>query len=200
MPMKRLFAALICALPVLLCSCSEEEDTLPEQRNRIVSYLQTQHIPALVPISEVEEGSQQGFYTTSGSTVYRYVTNFYRPGRSNRPKVTAGSRVVISMRAYVFDYKNISDNTLPIFTNDTTMRKIYEAQNLWMPESWTFQPITIDMRGDILKGLHDALLGCHEEDEVEAYMTYNMAFGYKNFSTIPRESPIAWFFTVGDIE
>lgn len=198
--MKRLFAAFICALPVLICGCSEEKDTLPEQRNRIVSYLRTQHIPGLVPMEEVETGSQQAFYTASGSTVYRYVTNFYRPGRSARPKVTAGSRVVISMRAYVFDYRNISDNMLPIFTNDTTMRKIYEAQNMWMPESWTFQPITIDMRGDILKGLYDALLGCHQEDEVEAYMTYNMAFGDKYFSTIPPESPIAWFFTVGDIE
>ena len=56
------------------------------------------------------------------------------------------------------------------------------------------------MRGDILKGLRYALLGCREGDEVEAYMTYNMAYGDANFSTIPRESPVAWFFTVETVE
>lgn len=49
------------------------------------------------------------------------------------------------------------------------------------------------MRGDILNGLRHALLGCREGDIVEAYMTYNMAYGDKYVSTIPRESPVAWF-------
>ena len=31
-------------------------------------------------------------------------------------------------------------------------------------------------------------------------MTYNMAYGGSSFSTIPRESPIAWFFTVDAVE
>ena len=56
------------------------------------------------------------------------------------------------------------------------------------------------MRGDILKGLRHALLGCRAGDEVEAYMTYNEAFGDKYFTTIPRESPVAWYFTVESVE
>ena len=38
--MKRIFATLIFALPLLFCGCSEEEDILPEQRQKIVSYLE----------------------------------------------------------------------------------------------------------------------------------------------------------------
>ena len=57
------------------------------------------------------------------------------------------------------------------------------------------------MRGSgIIKGLYEALLGCREGDYVESYMTYNMAYGDKYVSTIPRESPVAWFFTVESVE
>jgi hypothetical protein len=31
-------------------------------------------------------------------------------------------------------------------------------------------------------------------------MTYNMAYGDINFSTIPKESPVAYFFTVNSVE
>ena len=58
MPMKRIFATLIFALPLLFCGCSEEEDILPEQRQKIVSYLERTHSPALIPESQVETGSQ----------------------------------------------------------------------------------------------------------------------------------------------
>ena len=67
------------------------------------------------------------------------------------------------------------------------------------PGAWSFEPLTLDMRGDILNGLRHALLGCREGDIVEAYMTYNMAYGDKYVSTIPRESPVAWFFTVESV-
>ncbi|MFQ7503174.1 MAG: hypothetical protein ACLRMJ_08855 [Alistipes finegoldii] len=43
------------------------------------------------------------------------------------------------------------------------------------------------------KRLYEALLGCREGDYVESYMTYNMAYGDINFSTIPKESPVAYF-------
>ena len=138
MPMKRIFATLIFALPLLFCGCSEEEDILPEQRQKIVSYLERTHSPALIPESQVETGSQQRFYTMSGSTVYRYIDNFYRDGRSELPEVTAAAKATITFRAYVFAFSNITD--------------------------------------------------------------YNMAYGDKYVSTIPRESPVAWFFTVESVE
>ena len=69
------------------------------------------------------------------------------------------------------------------------------------PGAWSSEPLEIDMRGSgIIKGLYDALLGCREGDYVESYMTYNMAYGDINFSTIPKESPVAYFFTVNSVE
>ena len=79
------------------------------------------------------------------------------------------------------------------------MQQAYEDMGL-TPGAWSFEPLTLDMRGDILNGLRHALLGCREGDVVEAYMTYNMAYGDKYVSTIPKESPVAWFFTVESVE
>ena len=199
MPMKRLITLLSVALPVLLSGCSEEKDILPEQRQKIVSYLERTHTPTLVSEAGADEEGQLPFYTTAGSTVYRYIVNYYRPDRESDPEVTADSKVTITFRAYVFNYSNITDSTFPFYSNDPLLLKAYEDLGL-TPGAWSFEPLTLDMRGDILKGLRHALLGCRAKDEVEAYMTYNEAFGDKYFTTIPRESPVAWYFTVESVE
>ena len=199
MPMKRLITLLSLALPVLLSGCSDEKDILPEQRQKIVSYLEKTHAPALIPEASVGEDGQLPFYTTAGSTVYRYIVNYYRPDRESGPEVTADSKVTITFRAYVFSYSNITDSSFPFYSNDPLLLKAYEDLGL-TPGAWSFEPLTLDMRGDILKGLRHALLGCRAKDEVEAYMTYNEAFGDKYFTTIPRESPVAWYFTVESVE
>ena len=199
MPMKRLITLLSLALPVLLSGCSDEKDILPEQRQKIVSYLEKTHAPALIPEASVGEDGQLPFYTTAGSTVYRYIVNYYRPDRESDPEVTADSKVTITFRAYVFSYSNITDSTFPFYSNDPLLLKAYEDLGL-TPGAWSFEPLTLDMSGDILKGLRHALLGCRAKDEVEAYMTYNEAFGDKYFTTIPRESPVAWYFTVESVE
>ena len=199
MPMKRLITLLGLALPVLLSSCSDEKDILPEQRQKIVSYLEKTHSPALIPEASVGEDGQLPFYTTAGSTVYRYIVNYYRPDRESNPEVTAASKVTITFRAYVFGYSNITDSTFPFYSTDPLRRMAYEDLGL-TPGAWSFEPLTLDMRGDILKGLRHALLGCRAKDDVEAYMTYNEAFGDKYFTTIPRESPVAWYFRVESVE
>ena len=199
MPMKRLITLLSVALPVLLSGCSDEEDILPEQREKIVSYLERTHTPTLVSEAEADEEGQLPFYTTAGSTVYRYIINYYRPNRESYPAVTAASKVTITFRAYVFNYSNITDSTFPFYSNDPLLQAAYEDLGL-TPGAWSFEPLTLDMRGDILKGLRHALRGCRAGDEVEAYMTYNEAFGDKYFTTIPRESPVAWYFTVESVE
>lgn len=197
--MKRLFTLLSVALCALFCSCSEEKDILPEQRQKLVTYLEGTHAPTLVPESQVEAGTQTAFYTTAGNTVYRYIVNYYRDNRSDQPAVKAGSKVSVTFRLYIFNYKDITDSTFPFFSNDPLWQAKYEDLGL-TPGAWTFEPITLDLRGDILNGLRHALLGCRLGDEVESYMTYNEAFGDKYFTTIPRESPVAWYFTVEDIE
>ncbi len=112
----------------------------------------------------------------------------------------------ITFRAYVFTYANIvttgSENnwTVPYYTNDAALKSFLEGRGL-NTEWWTFEPLTVDMRHPgIIKGMADALLGCREGDAVEVYMTYNMAYGDDYFGIIPKESPIAWFFTVDAVD
>ena len=201
MPMKRLLIIWCLALPVLFWGCSQEEDILPEQRQRIVSYLEQTHSPTLIPDTSLEEGSQLPYYTVSGNTVYRYIKNVYDPDRENRTEVGENSTVAITFRAYLFSYSNITDSTFPFWSNDPLLENAYKELGLSVGQGgWTFEPLHVEMRAGILNGLRLALLGCHEGDDVETYMTYNMAYGDSYFSTIPRESPVAWFFTVDAVE
>ena len=199
MPMKRLWSyALVALVAVSSLSCSDEE-VLPSQRDKIVSFLTSSHAPALVAESDADLEAQQAFYSVSGNTVYRYIDNYYAPGRDQKKVVEASSKVTITFRAYVFTFSAITDSTFPYYSNDPLLRNAYLEMGL-SEGAWSFEPLTLDLRGDILKGLPYALLGCRVDDEVEAYMTYNMAYGDANFSTIPRESPVAWFFTVESVE
>ncbi len=200
--MKRLFISLLLVCPLAFGGCSEEEDTLTEQRQRLVSYLESTHSPQLIPESEVGADEQLAFYTAlGGNTVYRYIDGYYDPERPSRPEVTATSRVTIVFRAYVFEFSNITDSTFPFYSNDATLKSAYEELGLTVDGGvWNFEPLTVEMNGGILKGIYHALLGCREKDYVEAYMTYDAAFGDKYFGTIPRESPIAFFFTIESVE
>ncbi len=199
--MKRIFAILFSVLPVLFGGCSQEEDTLSDQREKLVSYLEGSHSPSLVADTSLEAGSQLPYYTVAGNTAYRYIKNVYDPDRANRPEVGPSSTAVITFRAYVFTYSNITDSTFPFWSNDPLLENAYKELGLTVTDgAWSFEPLRVDLNGDILKGLRLSLLGCREGDEVEVYMTYNMAYGDSYFSTIPRESPIAWFFTVDAVE
>lgn len=201
--MKKIFRILLPAFGLcaaLLCGCSNEEDVLPTQRDRIVSFLEGSHQPPLVPEEEVEPGSDALYYTTLGNTVYRYIRDVYDPERVNRAEVTRSSTVSITFRLYIFTYATIPDTRLPEYTNDPELASAYVAAGLNV-EHWSFEPLRLNLRSaDILNGLRLALVGCRQGDRVEAYMTYNMAFGDTNFSFIPRESPICITFTVDSVE
>lgn len=205
--MKKLFALILVSL-LAFAGCSEEEDILPDQRQKIVTYLTSTHNPRLVAQADLEVGSNQEFYAALGSTVYRYLPQYYNPDRANWRLVTETSVVTITFRAFVFNYTNlptggsyVSGDPLPYYTNDPLLEPIFNSIEYFDPAQWLFMPLTIDMRsGDILKGLRLALLGCRQGDTVEAYMTYNMAYGDKHFGIIPKESPIAYFFTINSVE
>lgn len=195
------FTGLLAAL-LLLAGCSQEEETLPNQRNSIVSFLTSTHAPQLISEEAVAESPDENppFYTAKGNTVYRYISNYYDSGRASRAEVQSGSRVSITFRAYVFSMRNITDSDMPFFTNDPDLEQaLYEAG--LTPGVWKFEPMELTLgQSEIIKGLELALLGCRQGDEVECYMTYNMAYGDTNFATIPRESAIAIFFTVNGVD
>lgn len=187
---------------LLLAGCSQEEETLPNQLNSIVSFLTSTHAPQLISEEAVAESPDENppFYTAKGNTVYRYISNYYDSGRASRAEVKSGSRVSITFRAYVFSMRNITDSDMPFFTNDPDLEQaLYEAG--LTPGVWKFEPMELTLgQSGIIKGLELALLGCRQGDEVECYMTYNMAYGDTNFATIPRESAVAIFFTVNGVD
>ncbi len=199
--MKKLLTILL-VLPVLLSGCSKENDVQPEQRKRIESFLTSSHSPRLVAKENLEEGSSLPFYTTAGDKVYRYIESYYNPDRINWPEVTASSKVTITFRIYSFDnFSSISDSTVPIYTNDPEWKEYFYDKLGLTPGYWTFEPKAINLASSgIIKGLRLALLGCREGDQVEAYMTYNMAYGDEDLGIIEKESPIAIFFTVNTVE
>ena len=129
------------------------------------------------------------------------MVGYYNPDRSNWPEVTGRSKVTLTFRFYAFSFANITDSTVPFYTNDPLYeRALYEQLGL-TPGAWKFEPVTLDLASDrILNGLRLALIGCRGGDEVEAYMTYNEAYGDDYFSVIPRESAVAMFFTIERVE
>ena len=156
-------------------------------------------------------GSDEPYFTTSGNAVYRYIAGINNPDRVNWTEVTRTSKVTVTFSAYVFTFANIvtpatssTNLTMPYYSNDPVLIAAMEDPENGpglTPGAWSSEPLEIDMRGSgIIKGLYDALLGCREGDYVESYMTYNMAYGDINFSTIPKESPVAYFFTVNSVE
>ncbi len=203
--MKRLFACLALLGALAAGGCSDEEEVLPDQRSRIENYLRSTHAPRLVREDETDDEDRLPCFSVVDNSVYRYVANLYDPERPSRRAVEETSTVAITFRAYVFSYANIvtagQSVTMPYYTNDPLLRDALLALEGFDPSYWSFEPRRIEMgRGDILKGLRLALLGCREGDEVEAYMTYDAAYGDDDFSVVPRQSPVAIFFTVDSIE
>lgn len=202
---KLFFIRIIAALAVFASAgCSDKEDILPGQRERIVTFLERTHVPHLVEASQVEPDTETPFYTVTDDAAYRYIVSQYNPDRVNWPEVTSRSKVSIVFELYVLDatgsITQIAEDRLPEYSNDPALKAAYEAAGL-NTEYWSFEPLEIDMRGgDILKGLRSALVGCRQGDRVEVYMTYNMAYGDEYFGVVPKQSPLAVMFTVEKVE
>lgn len=202
----------IAALLLLAVSCKkEDEDLLPKQRERMVQYLTSSHAPRLVAEEEVESGTEQPFYSVFGNAVYRYIDGYYNPDRASRAEVSEESKVTITFRAYRFNFTNIvvdgKSITMPYYTNDPLLKELFftsieEGGAGLTPGAWSFEPLVIDLKSDpLLSGLRLALIGCRERDRVEAFMTYNMAYGDDiQFNIIEKEQPIAIFFTIDKVE
>lgn len=204
-------ATIIAAALLLLTACAkEDEDVLLKQKERMVSYLESTHTPRLVAEEAVEEGVEQAFYTQHGDAVYRYIDGYYNPDRPNRKEVTESSVVTITFSAYLFNFTNITTDgsriTVPYYSNNPLYEELFyrsvEEGGLGLtPGAWSFEPLVIDLRSaSLIEGLRLALIGCRERDSVEAYMTFNMAYGDNYLNIISKEQPIAYFFTIDAVE
>ena len=202
MPMNKLFIALFTIGLVAFAGCSQEDEVLPKQQTAIVGFLTGSHVPKLISEADLTESIDEDppYFSVLGGSVYRYISNVYDEDRDTRPEVVRGSVATITYRAYVFQNRAIADDTMPYDSNDPAIEEaLYEAG--LTPGGWDFEPLPVKIGAtQIIKGMERALIGCREGDVVEAYMTYNMAYGDKNFSIIPLESPVVWFFTVDKVE
>ena len=214
--MKR-FAILPMFALALLAGCSQDEETLTQQRTRMVSYLTSTHNPRLVAEENLEAGSEMPFYSVLDGAVYRYIDSdvYYNPDRQEQPEVGDDSRVTVTLTSYAFSFSNIttipdggitqsniSRITMPFYSNDPAFEQYFTYAGLTMPGAWSFEPLTLDLRSaDIIKGLRLALVGCRQGDRVEAYMTYDVAYGAKKYMYfIPKQTPVAIFFTVDRVD
>lgn len=193
--------ALLVALAAV--SCSDEEDTvLPNQQKQLLSFMTStlklvSHEEAIDPSASEENPA---FYTEAGNTVYRWITNYYDADRELRPLVEKGSRVNLTITVYPFEFRRISASTVPLYTNDRSLKDQLEKEGL-NTQYWDFAPYLLTVgKSSTIKGLALSLEGCREGDIVELYMTYNMAYGGDWLYALKPESPLAIHFTIDLVE
>lgn len=199
--MKRLFAIAMTAL-LAFAGCSKNEDLLPEQQSKIVSYLTGSHSPRLLSEADARESLEEDppYYTMAGGTAYRYIEDIYNPERATRRMVEWGDALTITYRAHLFSGSSPDTGNLPFMSNDPALEEAYIEKGL-NPEYWSFEPLRIVLgETQIIKGLEVSLAGCCEGDRVEVYMTYNMAYDDRVISTVPKESALVFYFTVDSVE
>ncbi|MDE7069132.1 MAG: hypothetical protein K2O63_01260 [Alistipes sp.] len=200
---RRRFHTMLCAAALLLAAaggCVNEENVLPEQQRNIESFLTGTHQPRLISEQEAGESSVPAeFYTAFGSSVFRYIRHYYDAERATRPEVEPGDEVELVFWAYLFQNRAITSQTMPLLTNDVTLREALMNTGV-NTTYWSFEPLKARV-GDrtLIRGVELTLPGCRERDTVEVYMAYDMAYGDAPLGTVPAESAVAFFYTIDSV-
>lgn len=186
-----------------IVSCNNPADSvLTSQQNAIASYLKGQHQPKLMPEEEVPNSLDEfpQFYTQWGLNLYRYIATYYDEGRDQRPEVTMGSTVDITYTAYIFTSGKPSSSAI-YATNDAESLAIIESSGLNTSYEWTTDPYVIKMgESDLVEGLEIALQECREGDDVEIYMTFDMAYGNDYIGIVPSKSAVMWDIHINSVK
>ena len=115
---------------ITFVSCSNEEDILPRQQEKIVSYLTGKHTPKLLSEQDAAESldNDPPYYSTFGNTTYRYIADVYNPERLTRPEVSEGSRIDVTFSLYGFTADAAPREEDCVYSNDTTViNRLFEA-------------------------------------------------------------------------
>lgn len=191
-------------LSVLLLSligCAEDETSYANQTQQIESFLSGSHVPPLVTAEEANASTGDlEFYEKFGATAYRYIRHYYDPERKERPEVEWGDRITMTFWLYAFDNRAITANTMPLYTNDGSLRAALIDAGLNVGY-WSFEPLSVTVgKTSLLNGAELALPGCREKDTVEVYMTYTEGYGDELVGIVPQETPVAFFYTINSVE
>ena len=187
-------------LVVILAGCNNEEDTIDSQRQTIVRYLTSSHDPRLIAKADIENSLeyQPHFYEQLDYNVYRYIATYYDQGRDQRPEVKPGDRVQLTYMGYRFS--GSAPTVRDVYsTNDKGVLSQLEEAGLNV-KYWSTEPLTINFgASSIIKGVELSLSGCRLGDVVEVYMTYDAAYDKNMVGVIPKESSVAWIYTIDKI-
>lgn len=195
--MKRLLGIAVFAL-AFLYGCGDDEDVFTKQQTDIVRYLTSTR--RLIPESEVENviENNPAFYTEFGRSTYRYITTYYNADREEWSEVEQGSTVDLLFDAYVFGSSEPSLREV-YWSNVGSTISALESQsvNPIAHLDWSTEPLTVTVGSTkMIKGLEQALVGCRDQDSVQIYMTYNMAYGKSLVGTVPKNSSVAWYIKI----
>ena len=192
---------LVAALMVVICvGCNNEEDAIDSQRQSIVRFLTSTHEPRLIAKADVENSLeyQPQFYEQVDYNVFRYIANYYEQGRADRKLIEWGDQVQLTYVGCRFSGSKLSVGDV-YTTNDEAVLAQLEEAGLNM-EYWDTEPLTIILgRSDIIKGVELSLIGCREADQVEVYMTYEAAYDKEVVGVVPKETSVAWIYTVDKV-
>jgi hypothetical protein len=195
--MKRLLGIAIFAL-AFLCGCGDDEDVFTNQQTDILRYLTSTR--RLIPETEIENVIEDNpaFYTEFGRSAYRYITTYYDADREEWSEVEPGSTVDLLFDAYVFGSSEPSLREV-YWSNVGSTISALESQsvNPIARLDWSTEPLTVTVGSTkMIKGLEQALVGCRDQDSVQIYMTYNMAYGKNLVGTVPKNSSVAWYIKI----
>ena len=192
--MKQFLGIAASALVVLLCGCDEGEDLFTEQQNGIVRYLTSTR--GLIPETETGEVIEDNpaFYTELGRSAFRHIVTYYDAGREERIEAVEGSTLDLLFNAYIFG--NSEPTLADVYWSNigSTVSALESRNGVGAPLDWQIEPLTVTLGSTkMIQGLEEALNGCREQDSVQIYMTYNMAYGKNIVGTVPKNSPVAWY-------
>lgn len=195
--MKQLLGIAIFAL-AFLCGCGDDEDVFTNQQTDILRYLTSTR--RLIPETEIENVIEDNpaFYMEFGRSAYRYITTYYDADREEWSEVEPGSTVDLLFDAYVFGSSEPSLREV-YWSNVGSTISALESQsvNPIARLDWSTEPLTVTVGSTkMIKGLEQALVGCRDQDSVQIYMTYNMAYGKNLVGTVPKNSSVAWYIKI----
>lgn len=200
MKLKLLIGLCAAMCLILAVGCGDDVDVAETQRSNIERYLTSSHTPRLINVKEVENSlvPNPPFYELIDFSVYRYIATYYDADRKLKPAIKQGDEVTLTFTAYVFSGSAPSLSSVYLSNDQSVINALREAG--LNADYWDVEPLAIKIgETNIIKGVSTSLIGCREGDSVEAYMTLDAAYEDDVVGVVPKESSVAWFYTIDSV-
>lgn len=201
---KNIYYTVVALVAILIAmSCSNENDSvLTQQQSSIERYLKNSHNPRLINEEELAQSIEEEpqFYTRWGMDTYRYIATYYDEGRQNKTEIAYGTTFDITYTAYIFSGSKPTTAEMYATNNEESIEELRKL-GLNTSYEWTTEPMRITLgQSNLLSGLETALQGCREDDEVEIYLTYEVANGKHYVGKVPSKSAVVWMIKIVNVE